>query len=69
MFLAAPRSVSTVDVLLQTAASVREAGEATTVPAPVMKNTGGLAAVSSASVRTGLAAIPSKEPVSVLQGS
>lgn len=31
--LAAPRSVSTVDVSLQTAASVREAGEATTVPA------------------------------------
>ena len=30
---AAPRSVSTVDVLLRTAASVREAGVATTVPA------------------------------------
>lgn len=31
--LAAPRSASTVDVSLQTAASVREAGEAATVPA------------------------------------
>lgn len=31
--LAAPRSVSTVDASLQTVASVREAGVATTVPA------------------------------------
>lgn len=31
--LAVPRSVSTVDVSLRTVASVREAGEATTVPA------------------------------------
>ncbi|TDH11473.1 hypothetical protein EPR50_G00060690 [Perca flavescens] len=67
--LAAPRSVSTVDASLQTVASVREAGVATTVPAPVMTKTGGQDAVRSASVRTEVSAIPSRGRVSVLQGS
>lgn len=67
--LAAPRSVSTVDVSLQTGASVREAGEATTVPAPAMTNTGGQDAVSSASVRTELSAIPPRGHVSVFRAS
>lgn len=69
MSLAAPRSVSTVDVSLQTVANVREAGEATTVPVHVMTNIGGQAAVSSASVRTELSVIPTKGRVSVPQGS
>lgn len=58
-----------VDVSLRTAASVREAGEATTVPARVMTNTGVQAAVCSASVRTELSAIRSREHASVLRGS
>lgn len=69
MSLAAPRSVSTVDVLLQTVASVRVAGEVTTAPAPVMTNTGDQAVVSSVSVRTELSAILPRGHVSVLLGS
>lgn len=69
MSLAAPRSASTAGVSLRTAASVREAGEETTVPAPVMTNTGGQAAVSSASVRTELSVIRSRGRVSVLRVS
>lgn len=56
--LAAPKSVSTVDVWLQTDASARAAGEETTVPAPVMTNTGAWAAVNSVNVKTEPCATP-----------
>lgn len=58
MSLAAPKSVFTADVWLQTDASARAAGEETTVPAPVMTNTGAWTAVNYVNVKTEPSATP-----------